>query len=114
MPAKGWISVRDLPTTKNQDVKKVMAEFKKNYSTCNVCGGKGYTLIPYDEFYQGVSTVKFSDNEELKLLHEGGQLSGETIKKIVETLVHDRKECSKCNGFGFVKNKSRKDKDEKE
>ena len=109
MPAKGWLSVRDLPTTENKTIKEVMVEFKNHYKTCDCCNGKGYTVEDFDEYYTGVSTVRFSDNEELQELHDAGHLNGETVKKIIETMVHGRKQCDKCNGFGFVK-QSRKDK----
>lgn len=107
MPAKGWLSVRDLPTTKNQSIKEVMNDFKNKFEKCDCCDGKGYTVENYDEFFNGVSTIRFSDNEELQDLFDAGHLSGDTVKKIVETMVHGRKQCDKCKGFGFVK-KSRK------
>jgi len=107
MPAKGWLSVRDLPTTKKKTVKEVMQEFNNTFQLCQHCKGQGYTVEKYDEFYNGISTVRFDDNLDLNSLNDAGKLNGDTVKKIVETIVHGRQQCDKCKGFGFVK-KSRK------
>lgn len=108
MPAKGWLSVRDLPTTKEKTIKEVMLEFKNSHEICDCCEGKGYTVNKYDEYFEGVSTVKFSDNEDLQELFDDGHLTGDTIKKIIETAVHGRQQCDKCKGFGFVETSRKK------
>lgn len=107
MPAKGWLSVRDLPTTKEKTIKEVMKDFQDNYMLCDCCDGKGYIVENYDEYFNGVSTVKVQ-GADLAYLDEEKRLTSETIKKIVETVVHGRKQCDNCNGFGFVKKSGKK------
>lgn len=108
MPAKGWLSVRDLPTTKNKTVKEVMKEFHETYTKCDACNGQGHTVKSYDEFFNGISTVRFDENDDLVSLNDAGKLNGDTVKKIVETIVHGRQQCDKCKGFGFVKKSGKK------
>lgn len=113
MAAKGWITVRDLAKTGKKSVMQVIQKFMAIYKVCPKCCGRGFNVD--DEKVScndGVSSVKFNNYPELEKMYERGNLNGDTIKKIVETVVHGRQQCSKCNGFGFIK-KSRKNKNEK-
>lgn len=105
---KGYISVRNCVDTKDVKVNQVIEQFTQSHDVCDSCEGRGFILNDASVLLSpGITTVKWKDNEVLEKLNNSGNLNGETIKKIIETVVHNRKQCNKCNGFGFVK-KSRK------
>ena len=110
MAKQGWMSVRDLPGTKNKSIKEVLDQFKDRYNVCESCNGIGHTVNEYDSFYEGVSTIRFSDHSGLEEMREDGTLSKEVLHRIIETVVHGREQCDECEGFGFVSKriKSRK------
>ena len=108
MPKKGWVAVRDLPGTKTKTLKEVFDQFKANYKLCDCCKGAGFTVDDHQTVYEGVSSVRVNDSEALKTLQDNGTLNKGTFERIIETLVHNRKICDKCNGFGFVKKPRKK------
>jgi len=103
MAEKGWISVRDIPGTKDKTIKEVLDSFKKKFSLCKKCKGEGHTVDDHDTVYEGVSCVRVSDSKALLSMQEKGTLNKNVFKRIIETMVHNRKQCDKCHGFGFVK-----------
>ena len=112
MAKQGWMSVRDLPGTKNKTIKEVLDYFKRNFVLCSECNGVGYLVDKHDSVYEGVSTIRFDDHKGIEKMREDGILNRDVLKRIIETVIHNREQCDKCNGFGFVK-KSRKKKNEK-
>lgn len=106
--SKGYISVRNCVDTDTMTVSTVMDIFNESYDICSECDGKGHTVDSSSNYIiNGITTVKWGGNDLLENLNESDNLNGETIKKIIETVVHGRKQCDKCKGFGFVE-KSRK------
>ena len=108
MPAKGWISIRELPTTGEKTVKEVLTEFQKVWKLCPNCKGNGEVGSEVEEIFEGVSTVKFSDIKPLNEMAKNKDLNGEVVKRIINKLVHGIDKCDKCKGFGFVKNSRKK------
>ena len=103
MPAKGWISVRSLPSTKKQSVKQTIKQFFKGHKLCSHCNGRGFLVDDSKVLTnEGVDTVRFSGHNCLEKMEELGYLNGETIKRIIETIVYNRQSCNKCHGLGFV------------
>lgn len=108
--SKGYISVRNCIDTKDSKVNDVVEKFTKLWDLCDACEGRTFTLNDSDVMVNlGVAAVKWKGNPLLEKLDEAGNLNGDTVKKIIETIVYGRKQCSKCNGFGFVKKSRKKD-----
>tara|TARA_R110000803_G_scaffold128306_1_gene195726 strand:+ start:126 stop:479 length:354 start_codon:yes stop_codon:yes gene_type:complete len=106
--SKGYISIRNCVDAGELTPSQAMDKFNQDYDLCTKCEGLGHkTSSSSDYVVEGISTVKFKDNKLLQKLDEDGKLNSEVVKKIIETVVHNRKQCDKCQGFGFVK-KSRK------
>lgn len=113
MPVKGYANVRNLPSSKDKTYEQVFTEFSNGHSLCKKCSGRGFNLDDSKvDVLPGTTSVKIVQNELLKELDEKSSLNADAIRKIVETVVYDRKQCDKCSGFGFVK-KARKLRDEK-
>ena len=110
MAAEGWMCVRNIPDTKNKSIKEVLDDFKKDYDLCPKCKGVGHKVKKYDAVYGGVSTVRISDSEALKQMQKEGTLNTTVFERIIETLVHKRKQCGTCKGFGFVNKFKEEDK----
>lgn len=111
MPVKGWMNIRSLPDTKEQSVGEVISIFERKYKLCEHCNGRGFILNDSKvAVLPGTKTVRYDNNEDLEKMNEVGTLISDTIKKIVETVVYGRKQCRKCDGFGFKERKSRKKK----
>lgn len=113
MAAKGWITIRDLVDIGKQSVADVIKSFFEEHDLCPKCEGRGFIVNDEKISYNpGVSSVKYQGYEALEKMYKDGNLNGEVIRKILETDVHGRTQCKKCEGFGFIK-KSRKKKNEK-
>ncbi len=107
--SKGYISVRNCVSTKLYSANEVIEGFTKTHNVCSKCEGRTFLLNDSSvDIIPGITTVKWKGNEILESLNDSGNLNGDTVKKIIETVVHGRQQCDKCKGFGFVKQSRKK------
>jgi hypothetical protein len=107
--SKGYISVRNCVSTEPMTVGQAMDKFNEDFEICKHCKGEGHKVRSSSEYIlEGITTIKYKGNEILEKLNDDGKLNSETVKKIIETVVHGRKQCDECNGFGFVRKSGKK------